>query len=656
MTGKQLYKSLFNSGKVLHNVQYQDRANLENELKIIDRFLLNYPAKHTDVLFQTETYKTNKEQYDWAVTTTKNLLSEMGHSDYWPSISTEIYVRRYLINSYFSSHDNLVRIPLQEYKTALIQESIEVAEEMLKSLNTDPMMRLHELAKEQGRLVYAIAWAILLFQIFAILFMYYKRVIVILLLVILFPVVMAMYVIDKLGDGQAQSLQNWFKEFMVNCTIQFLHAIVYLLVVNVGIDICNLNPSKNWLFLIIAVTALFPIERMVRQIVGLNSSTVGSLKNNIAGMALAGAALLKTGKNLGRMGANAAKAGGDFASDIASQHAQGKSFKSIAADKAKKAAEATKKKLKQPAEEVNAKRARKSQLRQSRSDNRNYRMNAAKDARSAINAGVGTFKDRVDIARGAVANVTAKASNAMNKVRNSKIGKIGMGAATVGAYAGKTLKMTAGGAKKVFGTAAGVIQGMESAADAAVDGRGPFSAGITSGRAAIHSYAGFKDQKPYEAPQQPTNVPSNYSNNYSSRNAAVGAAAGAAAVIGASAVSGYGDSDPVEEPRESENNNSSAQTTPPPDGRVEAEVKQNTDRNIDSSGNVTSSTTTTDSTVRMDNPGAEDVKVNTNTTFSESGSVRTETELSTKPSTDGTSTVSTDTKTDDGETKTDDKV
>jgi hypothetical protein len=113
----------------------------------------------------------------------------------------------------------------------------------------------------------------------AILFMYYKRIFIILLLVILFPVVMAIYIVDKISDGKAQSLETWFKEFLANMLVQVLHAGVYIILINVGIEACNAEPKKYWFFLILTVCFLFPAERMLRGILSLSATTLDELRN-----------------------------------------------------------------------------------------------------------------------------------------------------------------------------------------------------------------------------------------------------------------------------------------------------------------------------------------------------------------------------------------
>ena len=94
------------------------------------------------------------------------------------------------------------------------------------------------------------------------------------------------YVIDKIEDGKAQSLESWLKEFVANISVQLMHAVCYLVLINAGIEICNIDPESNWFFLILAVCFLFPGERILRAILDLNSSTLGGLRVNIGTVAL----------------------------------------------------------------------------------------------------------------------------------------------------------------------------------------------------------------------------------------------------------------------------------------------------------------------------------------------------------------------------------
>jgi hypothetical protein len=66
------------------------------------------------------------------------------------------------------------------------------------------------------------------------------------------------------------------------------------------------------------------------------------------------------------------------------------------------------------------------------------------------------------------------------------------------------------------GTAAGIVTGMEAAADSAVANGEGFAAGITAGRKAVHEFGGFKDHKRNNK-DNPVNAPSNFANSYASR-------------------------------------------------------------------------------------------------------------------------------------------
>ena len=191
------------------------------------------------------------------------------------------------------------------YKAAVIQEEIELLEDMRDKIGKDVMTTLKTKAQKENRFVYAIAWMILLYQMFAVLFMYYKRVFVLVMLIIIFPVVMAFYVFDKLGDGKAQSLESWLKEFLANILVQILHAAIYIIIINIGIDACNSDPSRNWFFLILAVCFLFPGERLLRSILNLEASTLVGLRNNVDGLVIGGVVAAKTAKNVVKSAKNA---------------------------------------------------------------------------------------------------------------------------------------------------------------------------------------------------------------------------------------------------------------------------------------------------------------------------------------------------------------
>ncbi len=74
---------------------------------------------------------------------------------------------------------------------------------------------------------YSVCYLTLVFMTFTFIIMYMKRLITIAFLMIISPLVTITYSIDKMGDGKAQGLNNWFKEFTYNIIIQPFHCIAY---------------------------------------------------------------------------------------------------------------------------------------------------------------------------------------------------------------------------------------------------------------------------------------------------------------------------------------------------------------------------------------------------------------------------------------------
>ena len=121
----------------------------------------------------------------------------------------------------------------------------------------------------------------------------------------IFPVVMITYAIDKAGDGAAQTLETWFKEFTVNILVQIVHAVIYVTLVDAGLQIYQAD-YNNWLFFFLAVLFIFPAERILRSIFGMSGSTIGNLNANLGGKLAAVGMVGSVAKNGARMVGKAA--------------------------------------------------------------------------------------------------------------------------------------------------------------------------------------------------------------------------------------------------------------------------------------------------------------------------------------------------------------
>lgn len=164
-----------------------------------------------------------------------------------------------------------------ELKTALadVERTLEIAD---KGIDLEGTMRSR--ADTTHRLVYVAVWYILMYQLVLLLFLYYKRLVVVGVLIAIFPLVVMMYAIEKLmGIEKSQTFGTWVKEYLVNVFIQSVHAFVYVMLVETGLKIYEAD-SDNWLLFMFAVMAIFPMEGVIKSIIGMKSSTVSNLKDS----------------------------------------------------------------------------------------------------------------------------------------------------------------------------------------------------------------------------------------------------------------------------------------------------------------------------------------------------------------------------------------
>ncbi len=364
----------------------------------------------------------------------------------------------------------------QHYRNDIRQKTINEIQDLLEKINNDIMNKLFIDAQEQNRIVYAIAWDILVFQMFAILFLYYRRLFVIIILIIIFPLIMLFYVIDKIIDGTAQSFSKWFNEFLANILVQILHAGIYILIINSAIEICEQNPSRNWLILILAVCFLFPGERLLRGILGLQASTLGELKTHAWQTVIAAKGLYSTARN----GYRLAKKGVNTLDDIRKGDFQKKKKQ----ERAKRQQEQENRIKAQEAEA-----ARRARIRQQK--RAQVRARLANDNYKGLIGKAGKMKDKVmntgsniagRVANSAPVRMASTAKKTINGIRKSP-GYVNA------KYAIKSVKAVATRtAKAGVGIAMGAVEGAESFSQEGL------ASGFITARSTAKSMGGFKDQ------------------------------------------------------------------------------------------------------------------------------------------------------------------
>lgn len=133
---------------------------------------------------------------------------------------------------------------------------------------------------EKGWLVYAICFSVMVMQVLMLLIIYFKRLLIIVFLIVCFPFVTISYAIDKLGDGKSQAFGNWYKEFALNVFTNSFHAIIYVIGMAFITELGR-AAGRNWLLMIILLSFVSKGDEMLRGLFNLGKGGGGDTVKSI---------------------------------------------------------------------------------------------------------------------------------------------------------------------------------------------------------------------------------------------------------------------------------------------------------------------------------------------------------------------------------------
>lgn len=131
--------------------------------------------------------------------------------------------------------------------------------------------------------------------------LYIKRFITICFLILISPLITVTYAIDKSGDGRAQALNKWLKEFAFNILIQPFHCIIYMLFIQNIYEIIMTSEILHFgqIFVVIIMFGfMYKSEDIIKSIFGFETSNLGSA-------AALGALAISKVQNFGKGASNA---------------------------------------------------------------------------------------------------------------------------------------------------------------------------------------------------------------------------------------------------------------------------------------------------------------------------------------------------------------
>lgn len=231
---------------------------------------------------------------------------------YWLEGIAILFLFPYVMKYSIELNDALVQY-IEEYKpdidlgkTPEITGSISDIDFDEQSEKTeDPqnyMDAMKKLSKEKGWLAYTICWLVMVFQVITFVTIYFKRVLITLFLIAIFPLVTIYYALDKIADGDSQAFNHWFKEFLLNIFMQTFHAINYVLVMGIITKIGAMGSASggsrvNFIIMIFGITYITKGEAILRGIFGqlkgggagtVNSAAESAFKATVAINAIRG--------------------------------------------------------------------------------------------------------------------------------------------------------------------------------------------------------------------------------------------------------------------------------------------------------------------------------------------------------------------------------
>lgn len=147
-----------------------------------------------------------------------------------------------------------------------------------------------------------IVYCMLIGQTLSLLLTYFNRMLKVAFLIIISPLITLTYSIDKMGDGKAQALGTWLKEFVYTVLIQSFHCIIYMVFIKMAVSILDSGLAESYnlagsFLAVMCIKFTKDAEKILGKIFKFGDST--SDTSLAVGMALSAAAFSKAG-NIGK--------------------------------------------------------------------------------------------------------------------------------------------------------------------------------------------------------------------------------------------------------------------------------------------------------------------------------------------------------------------
>lgn len=172
-----------------------------------------------------------------------------------------------------------IQLPsLTEGVSDSMAEALDLVDSDIAIESGNLMGAMRSYAMKTGRLAYAMLYLFLIKELLGFVFIYFKRIVVVIFLITIFPLVTISYAVDKIGDGKSQAFNNWFSEYVLNIFMQAFQAVNYLIVMSVIFALTGAGGTVNVILVLIGLQYISKGDELLR---GLFSKMSGGGANSL---------------------------------------------------------------------------------------------------------------------------------------------------------------------------------------------------------------------------------------------------------------------------------------------------------------------------------------------------------------------------------------
>lgn len=181
----------------------------------------------------------------------------------------------------------------EEYSTLYMKDGKKTVRFPVDNFMAQARLNMQIVDEKENATYETISWSIvyIMLTIFTVkfVFVYLKRLVYIAFLILVSPMVVLTYSLDKVRDGQAQGFNMWLKEYLYNLAIQPFHLLLYIVFVGSAMSLASNNP----IYVLVVMGFMTQAEKILRRMFNFEKASTPGVLSGALGTGLAMTAIQK---------------------------------------------------------------------------------------------------------------------------------------------------------------------------------------------------------------------------------------------------------------------------------------------------------------------------------------------------------------------------